>query len=141
MVGGKRELSADGCLRLAGWLCLVDRRLRRGVRAVDCMHGVAAPASIAAQRLGEYVALGAQDPTAKRRVVHAAQVLAAHGESLAMDRSPVRWSAQEVLTKNQNGVPSATNVGLLRSERDGCIHIWIRSQFFLSSANTKPFLF
>ena len=82
MVGGKRKLSADERLRLADWPWPVERRLRRGVgvRAVDCMHGTAAPAWLeAAQHLGEYVALGAQDPTAKRRVVHAAQVLAAHG--------------------------------------------------------------
>ena len=80
MVGGKQELSADGRLRLADWPWPVERRLRRGVRvrAVDC---TAAPATAAwlAQRLEEYVALGAQDPTAKRRVFHAAQVLAAHG--------------------------------------------------------------
>jgi hypothetical protein len=44
------------------------------------MHGTAAPACLeAAQHLGEYVALGAHDPTANRRVVHTAQVLAAHG--------------------------------------------------------------
>ena len=79
MVGGNRK-SANERLRLADWPWPVERRLRRGVRvrAVDC---TAAPATAAwlAQRLGEYVALGAQDPTAKRRVFHAAQVLAAHG--------------------------------------------------------------
>ena len=75
MVGGKRKLSADGRLRLAGWPWPVERRLQRGVRAVDCMHGAG---WIAAQRLREYVNLGAPDPTAKRRVFHAGQTLAPH---------------------------------------------------------------
>ena len=75
MVGGKQKLSADGRLRLAGWPWPVERRLQRGVRAVDCMHGAG---WIAAQRLREYVKLGAPDPTAKRRVFHAGQTLAPH---------------------------------------------------------------
>ena len=75
MVGGKQKLSADGRLRLAGWPWPVERRLQRGVRAVDCMHGAG---WIAAQRLREYVKLGAPDPTAKRRVIHAGQTLAPH---------------------------------------------------------------
>ena len=75
MVGGKRKLSADGRLRLAGWPWPVERRLQRGVRAVDCMHGAG---WIAAQRLREYVKLGAPDPTAKLRVIHAGQTLGPH---------------------------------------------------------------
>ena len=79
MVGGKRKMSADERLRLADWPWPVERRLRRGVRvrALDCMHGTAASAWLA-QHLGHYVALGAHDPTAKRRVIHAGQTLAPH---------------------------------------------------------------
>jgi len=82
------------------------------------MHGVAAPASIAAQHLGE-VLLGAHDPTAKRRVFHAAQVLEAHGvgsqsRDMVRARSPDKepeWGTKRHQQRTKVWGPSATNKG------------------------------
>jgi len=71
------------------------------------MHGIAAPAWLEAQHLGEYVALGARDATAKRCVVHAAQVLAAHGVG-SQSREMVRVTALMLLKKKAEF--SAVNV-------------------------------
>ena len=70
------------------------------------MHGTAASAWLA-QHLGHYVALGAHDPTAKRRVLNAAQVLAAHGVG-SQSREMVRVTALMLLKKKAEF--SAVNV-------------------------------
>ena len=100
MVGGKQKLSADWRLRLAGWPWPVERRLQRGVRAVDCMHGAG---WIAAHRLREYVKLGAPDPTAKRRVIHAGQTLAPHVGGSKLLMTVVAPLSLALLARNDRG--------------------------------------